>query len=58
MHEARAVDVLQADALPRQSAPATLSQPPKHNFKKTPVVLGPPYQYRAEHDDDPHVANL
>ena len=26
----------------------TTSPPPKHNFKETPVVTGPPYQYSAE----------
>ncbi len=36
----------------------TESPPPKHNFKKTPVVLGPPYQYDAEKDEDLHVANI
>jgi cytochrome c oxidase subunit I len=36
----------------------TESPPPKHNFRETPIVTGPPYQYRAEEDRDLKVANL
>ncbi len=36
----------------------TESPPPKHNFKQTPIVTGPPYQYRAEEDQDLRVANI
>ncbi len=36
----------------------TQSPPPKHNFKETPVVTGPPYQYSAEEDDVLDVATL
>ena len=35
----------------------TPSPPPKHNFKRTPVVTGPPYQYSAEEDADLDLAN-
>lgn len=35
----------------------TESPPLKHNFKKTPIVTGPPYQYRSEEDRDLKVAN-
>jgi cytochrome c oxidase subunit I len=36
----------------------TESPPPKHNFRETPIVTGPPYQYRAEEDRDLKVANV
>ena len=36
----------------------TESPPPKHNFRETPVVSGPPYQYSAEEDEDLQVANV
>jgi cytochrome c oxidase subunit 1 len=36
----------------------TDSPPPKHNFKATPNVVGPPYQYSAEEDRDLHMANV
>jgi cytochrome c oxidase subunit 1 len=36
----------------------TESPPPKHNFKETPIVTGPPYQYRADEDRDLKVANV
>ncbi len=36
----------------------TTSPPPKHNFKETPIVSGPPYQYVAEDDRDLRVANV
>ncbi len=36
----------------------TDSPPPKHNFRQTPVVTGPPYQYRAEEDEDLRIANI
>jgi cytochrome c oxidase subunit 1 len=36
----------------------TESPPPKHNFGRTPVVTGPPYQYRSEEDRDLKVANV
>jgi len=36
----------------------TESPPPKHNFKQTPVVTSPPYQYHAEEDRDLRVANV
>ena len=36
----------------------TESPPPKHNFIRTPVVTGPPYQYSAEEDRDLRVANV
>ncbi|MGI8891644.1 MAG: cytochrome c oxidase subunit I [Chthoniobacterales bacterium] len=35
----------------------TGSPPPKHNFDESPVVTGPPYQYRAEEERDLEVAN-
>ncbi len=38
----------------------TESPPPKHNFRETPVVTGPPYQYSAEEAEqkDLHVATV
>lgn len=36
----------------------TTSPPPEHNFKETPIVSGPPYQYVAEDDRDLRVANV
>ncbi len=36
----------------------TDSPPPKHNFKYTPVVTSPPYQYSAEEDKELEVANI
>src|SRR5438477_1015829 len=36
----------------------TPSPPPKHNFKKTPVVTGPPYMYSAEKDVDLDLAAI
>lgn len=36
----------------------TESPPPKHNFKETPVVTGPPYQYSAEEDEELHLATV
>jgi cytochrome c oxidase subunit I len=36
----------------------TESPPPKHNFRETPIVTGPPYQYRAEEDRELKVANV
>src|SRR5436190_1726637 len=36
----------------------TPSPPPKHNFKKTPVVTGPPYMYSAEKDVDLDLATI
>jgi cytochrome c oxidase subunit I len=36
----------------------TESPPPKHNFRETPIVTGPPYQYRAEEDRDLKVASV
>ncbi len=36
----------------------TESPPPKHNFKETPVVTSPPYQYSPEEDQDLIVATL
>jgi cytochrome c oxidase subunit I len=35
----------------------TPSPPPKHNFKETPVITGPPYQYSAEKDVHLDLAN-
>jgi cytochrome c oxidase subunit 1 len=32
----------------------TPSPPPKHNFEETPIVTGPPYQYSAEAEEEPH----
>jgi cytochrome c oxidase subunit 1 len=34
----------------------TESPPPKHNFKETPIVTGPPYQYSPEEDENLEVA--
>lgn len=31
----------------------TACPPPKHNFERTPVVTGPPYQYNPEAEEDP-----
>jgi len=36
----------------------TDSPPPKHNFRKTPIVTTPPYQYSAEEDQHLKVANV
>jgi cytochrome c oxidase subunit 1 len=36
----------------------TESPPPKHNFRETPIVSGPPYQYSAEEDEDLQVASV
>src|SRR4051812_131760 len=36
----------------------TPSPPPKHNFKQTPVVTGPPYMYSAEKDVDLDLATI
>ena len=36
----------------------TESPPPKHNFRETPIVSGPPYQYSAEEDEALRVANI
>ncbi len=36
----------------------TDSPPPKHNFRETPIVVGPPYQYNAEEDEALAVANV
>ena len=36
----------------------TTSPPPKHNFAKTPIVTGPPYQYDAEGDQPLRVATV
>ena len=36
----------------------TDSPPPKHNFERTPIVTGPPYQYSAEEDEGLRVATL
>lgn len=36
----------------------TESPPPKHNFKETPIVTGPPYQYSPEEDENLEVATV
>ncbi len=36
----------------------TDSPPPKNNFKETPIVTGPPYQYSALEDEDLKVATV
>ena len=36
----------------------TPSPPPKHNFKQTPTVTGPPYMYSAEEDVDLNLASI
>jgi len=36
----------------------TDSPPPEHNFERSPIVTGPPYQYSAEEDEELRVATL